>query len=249
MKHKDRDIRSLTELIEFLKKDLPSDQPIWFRGHADSTWRLSPSLARHGGIEHEMPLVKRFKQNALPHMQTRPENEWEWLFVMQHHGLPTRLLDWTESALVGLYFVLSDSSPTVREKPGALWALSPIGLNQHSKYQSNYAGDIPGFGDDEHLDQYLPSNVEKQKITLGPLAAIALRNTSRMQMQLGVFTVSHKELAPLDAEEKVDHIWRYIIPAEAKDGMRQELEMLNITKLSMFPELPNVAEHARNVTN
>ena len=70
-----------------------------------------------------------------------------------------------------------------------------------------------------------------------------------MQMQLGVFTVSHKELAPLDAEENVDYIWRYIVPVAAKEGIRQELEMLNITKLSMFPELPNVAEHARNVTN
>lgn len=231
----------------FLAGDMPANQPTWFRGLGDRDWHLEPSLARYGGIDREMPLIKRFKQNALPHMGARPENEWEWLFVMQHHGLPTRLLDWTESALIGLYFAVNDPSPDTEAKAGALWALLPTGLNEHSKLETQYEGDVPGFGDDEHLDQYLPSKLEKQKFQFGPVAAIALRNTPRMQMQQGVFTVNHKELAALDVEGGGDYLWRYVIPVNAKANICRELNILNVTKLALFPELPNVAEHAKDL--
>lgn len=247
MRHDDREISSVGDLVGCLAADMPEGEPTWFRGLGDRDWHLEPSLARHGGIDREMPLIKRFKQNALPHLETRPDNEWEWLFVMQHHGLPTRLLDWTESALIGLYFAVNDPSPDTEDKAGAVWALLPRGLNQHSKLESRYEGDIPGFGDDEHLDQYLPSKVEMQKFKFGPVAAIALRNTSRMQMQQGVFTVNHKELTSLDAEGGGDYVWRYIVPVDAKAALRKELGLLNLTKLALFPELSNVAEHAKDI--
>lgn len=245
MRVKDRDISSLTELIGSLKNDIPKDQPTWYRGQTDASWPLVPSLARFGGLNREMSLVKRFKQNALPHMLQRPASEWEWLFVMQHHGLPTRLLDWTESPLVGLYFVVNDISPEAKAKPGALWSLLPLGLNKHSKLKPKYDGDISGFGDDEHLDDYLPSRIEKQNMSLGPLAAIALRNNVRIQVQQGVFTVCHSELGPLEGDGNTEYIWRYIIPADKKEHIREELQLLNLTKLSLFPELSNVSDHAK----
>ena len=247
MRYDDQEIRSVGDLVGHLAADMPEGEPTWFRGLGDGAWHLEPSLARCGGIDREMPLIKRFKQNALPHMEARPDNEWEWLFVMQHHGLPTRLLDWTESALIGLYFAVNDPAPDTEDKAGAVWALLPWGLNLHSKLESRYEGDIPGFGDDEHLDQYLPSKVEMQKFQFGPVAAIALRNTSRMQMQHGVFTVNHKELTSLDAEGGGDYLWRYIVPVDAKAELSKELRLLNLTKLALFPELSNVAEHAKDV--
>ena len=245
MRHNDQNIKSIGELVGLLAKDVPKGQPTWFRGLGNNCWHLESSLARYGGIDKEMTLIKRFKQNALPHMESRPGNEWEWLFVMQHYGLPTRLLDWTESALIGLYFSVNDPSPDVEDKAGALWAILPMGLNKHSKLDE---GAIPGFGDDDHLDQYLPSNVEKQTFKFGPVAAIALRNTPRMQMQQGVFTVNHKQLAALDGEGGGEYIWRYIISASSKADIRKELDILNVTRLTLFPELANVAEHAKGLS-
>lgn len=245
MKYDDVEINSVAELLDHLAKQMPKDGPTWFRGHSDADWELTCHLARFGGIDKEMALVKRFKQNALPIMISRPENEWEWLFVMQHHGLPTRLLDWTESALVGLYFAVNSTDPESDAKPGCLWAMLPIGLNQHAKLESHYASDIPGLGDDEHLDQYLPSKIRAQLQPLKPLAAIAIRNTPRIQMQQGVFTVFHKDLTPLNAHAESDYLWRLIVPAAAKERIRKELSLLSITKLALFPELTNVSDQAK----
>ena len=76
------------------------DEAVWFRGHSKASFNLLPSLARDPkALERESLLSKRFKQNAYPFRQTPPQSEWEWLFLMQHFGIPTRLLDWTESPL------------------------------------------------------------------------------------------------------------------------------------------------------
>lgn len=244
MRYEDTEITSLGDFIGKLKDQCPVDQPTWFRGQENSDWKLKPSLARNGGITHEMPLITRFKQNAMMHMETQPQNEWEWMFVMQHHGLPTRLLDWTESPLVGLYFAVADMSPSAKDKSGALWAILPICLNKNSKLNQD---NIPGFGDENHLDAYLPSRVAKHTVSYDPLAAIALRNTKRMQMQQGVFTVNHINLDALDNKGGGDYIWRYIIPKKSKAVIRKELEIFGVTKLTIFPELPSIAEHARSI--
>jgi hypothetical protein len=163
---------------------------------------------------------------------------------MQHHSLPTRLLDWSESPLVGLYFAVTD--PATQNTPCALWCLTPLELNSAGKFRADHAGDIPGLGDDEHLDNYLPSEMAKQQQPLPTLAALALRNTPRIQVQHGVFTVSHLELTSLN-EGNPSHLWRYIIPVAAKSRLRDELDVLNVSKLSLFPELDTVAAHARAI--
>ncbi len=246
MKHKDRLVSSIGELLTLLQSDRDGIHPTWYRGQADSTWPLLPSLTRAGGVAAELTLVKRFKQNAMPFLAQRPLDEWEWLFVMQHHGLPTRLLDWTESPLTGLYFAVTDGTPDIDEKPAALWALRPLELNASSRLETTFKNDIPGFGDDEHLDTYLPSKAARAPIGHSPLAAIALRNNPRIQVQQGVFTVCHKTLVALESTGKAKYLWRYIVPADAKTKLRAELKLLNITKLSLFPELVNVSEHARS---
>jgi hypothetical protein len=73
---------------------------VWFCGHAEITWKLVPSIARQ--VKHlatEAALPKRFMQNAVPHLERVPTEEWEWMFIMQHHRAPTRLLGWSESPL------------------------------------------------------------------------------------------------------------------------------------------------------
>ena len=110
--------------------------PLWFRGCTNKDYSLVPSLWRPPyELKHEQALINAFKQNAVQFLGHRPNSEWEWIFLARHHTVPTRLLDWTESPLVGLYFAthsLEERHNNDDDKDGALWLLLPTELNKQS---------------------------------------------------------------------------------------------------------------------
>ena len=236
-------ISRVGELLSVLDAGMSSDRISWFRGQSNVEWKLLPSLARFdGGLERELHLLARFKQNAaLLVQQPSPVNEWEWLTVMQHYQVPTRLLDWTESPLVALFFAIENQSET----DGSLWILDPERLNR----LSNVSGDnplvnsnVPSFGD-EVTQNYQPSFVAAESYShLNPIAVIGPRNTARMQAQLGVFTVIHREPTSIEDMGDGDHILKYRIPREAKEHLSKELSLLSIGRFQLFPELQSLGE-------
>ena len=243
MKFDDNEIKTIGDLIALLKNNLAEfEGPVWFRGQSDKDWKLEPKLLRLDPIPSESHLLNRFKQNASFILENLPRSDFDWLFLMQHYAVPTRLLDWTESPLIGLYFSLV-SHPDV---DGAVWILLPTVLNKKSNFRPEFENEIPSF-EDEHLQNYLPVTIEREhKSKLFPMAAIAPRNSPRMQAQLGVFTISHREnvvIEDVGAEGSPrDHIWRYIIPKESKTNILEELRLLGYNKFHLFPELENLSE-------
>ncbi len=126
---------TITSVRDFLD-NLPeqaNEQPWGYRGQAKACWPLRPALYRdlidpgslssHDHVKAyrnlESMLLERFKAYALPHVTASPNSDIAWLALAQHHGLPTRFLDWTESPLIALFFALNEET----ECDSVVWAI------------------------------------------------------------------------------------------------------------------------------
>jgi hypothetical protein len=235
MRYKDRNINNVTELLKLLKKDLKEIKtPIWFRGHSKKDYKLVPSLFRGKKTPIEFNLIEKFKQNATLLLNNVEHKDIDWLFIMQHNGVPTRLLDWTESPLVALYFACS----TEKKNAGILNMLMPIELNKVAAIKQNY---IISINDSAIQQRYSPEAYRSEDTSeMLPVAIICPRNTPRIQAQLGNFTIFHKDKTPIEEIDNGKHIWRYVIPSKAKGNIIKELALLGIDEFRLFPELPSL---------
>lgn len=265
----DRPVTSVADLTTLLKEDADSlgtefqapVPPVWYRGQADATGDLLPTMGRNPALlGREVAILNRFKQDTPLALFDLPASEWDWLFLGRHHGLASRLLDWSESPLFGLYFAVSEFTGPAGNRPqsaeeeqaeGCIWCLLPTLLNGQ-RFSTNSV-EIPMFDDPESgLDTYLPASIQTslrgQQIgssTIPPAAGLGMRKDARMQSQLSVFTIMHNNLTTIsDARPDGLHVWRYMIPPECKAPIRCELAMLGISQLTLFPELDNVASSA-----
>ncbi|VVC83975.1 FRG domain-containing protein [Sideroxydans sp. CL21] len=235
-----RSINSVGDFLKRLKSDLSKvDEPVWFRGHSQAKWKLIPTYLRLKNPPPESVLISRFKQNANLLIEQRlNNNNFDWLFVMQHYGVPTRLLDWTESPLAGLYFAATQNP----RAEASLWALFPLRLNQQTTSRPEEVRYLPSF-DDKALENYSTLAIEANPAKgVFPMAVIATRNNARIQAQLGVFTISHHTTIAIESIGKGEHLIEYRVPASAKATILAELKMLAVTKFQLFPELSSVGE-------
>lgn len=248
MRYEEKDVASVGELITKLDGQRVKGEILWFRGHDSIEWELKPSITRGNAdpASREYQLLKLFRQHATRLVQPLPTDDWSWLFLMQHYGVPTRLLDWSESPLVSLYFAVQDAA--LDGTDGCLWVLSPHSLNKAANLsEDTLKNGIPFFGMDEDLDTYLPKNVAQAgaQAPQQPVAAIAARNSARIAAQLGVFTIFHTDYTGLELIGDKQHVWRYRIPAASKAKIRSELEVLQINQFALFPELDKAGAHVK----
>lgn len=213
---------------------------IWYRGHADAKWQLMPGYIRSQRTVSETTLMARFRQSAAMLTERLPNSEFDWLFLMQHYGVPTRLLDWSESPLVALYFAVEPQIESAKVD-GALWCLNPHKLNKQANIKSpDEEYYIPSF-EDEEMAGYTPESVSRQRrLELSPAATIATRNNSRIQAQSGTFTVHHSLIIPIEDIGDRNHVVKYFIPSERKSYLFDELRSLGVNRFSLFPELASV---------
>ncbi|PBQ02722.1 FRG domain-containing protein [Pseudomonas congelans] len=236
-----REISSVQSLLEALNEDNDGyGGSVWYRGQANADWALLPGYVRLNNPPSEATLLKRFKQSAAMLIERHPGESFDWLFLMQHYGVPTRLLDWSESPLVGLYFAV-EGHRSGESADGALWLLRPSELNKHAHINNrDEEGYIPSFDDSELQTYSVDSLAQNKRIELLPVATIATRNNARIQAQLGVFTIHHHNYTPIEDIGDSSHVIKYRIPQEAKPNILKQLQILGFGRFQMFPELSSV---------
>lgn len=138
------EISSLSSYLQHIEACCVGKRNVLFRGHTNSAWRLEPKICRSKlrasfclpTAEGEM--LEEFKRLALPHLPRVIDDDWDWLALAQHHGLPTRLLDWTTNALVALWFAVE--KPPEGKAYGAVWMF--FGSTNHYINKENTASPL-----------------------------------------------------------------------------------------------------------
>ncbi len=190
-----------------------------FRGHSDSRYTLVPSVGRGARTstsrqKYERSLVEIFKREAHGLLPALPKTDWELLSLARHHGLPTRLLDWTHNLLVALYFAVEHNP----EVDGQFLALNAVTDSSET--------DLLGSPFDIAKPiKYYPNSV-----------------TPRIRAQEGLFIVCAELEVPLDQVlPKGWQIETLRIPASRKEYLRYELFRVGVHASSLFPDLDGLA--------
>jgi len=231
---------------------------LWFRGVSKARYLLIPAIYRTNDWNFNWPAVRGItdefiRRAASPSSNaTRGLTRWEWYHVMQHHGLPTRLLDWSTGSLIGLYFALRNLPSLSR---AAVWILDPFWLNSETidKYSVIYTGPIiQSTTDLDITSTYLDFNIEDDPscpvLPKLPLAVFPPNATSRIDTQMGCFTV-HGEmtdgLGNVYRRSKSPRLVQLRISDSAAENMKYELNSAGISEATMFPDLDGLARDLR----
>ncbi|WP_228236097.1 FRG domain-containing protein [Allomuricauda sp. M10] len=88
-----------------------SNRSTIYRGQSNADWELLPKAGREPFNKvSDKSAIEYFKDNSLPFLSIKPENNWEWLAFAQHHGVPTRLLDWTQNPMIAVFFAVANDA-------------------------------------------------------------------------------------------------------------------------------------------
>lgn len=220
--------------------DIP---PLWFRGHQDSRWKLTPKIYRPeylGADENE--IRNEFQSRAVQLIQGRlPADKWEWYFLMQHYGVPTRLLDWTENALIALYFAV-EGHP--RDCDAGVWVLDPTWLNR--RLRKGVEGAM--LSDWHEAQPYLHDleiAYEGRRVTVSMPAAIEPPHVDkRLAAQSSRFVIfgTTKDMRRMRARQRNRRISMIVIPRHLIEELQNELAHLGITSASVFPDLHGLCQ-------
>lgn len=241
----EREAGSIAQYLDALRED-QDGTATWFRGHTNADWTLLPGIMRSDSDVSEGSLLARFKQSAAMLTERLPTTSFDWTFLMQHYGVPTRLLDWSESPLVAMFFAINEDAENL-EADAAVWCLKPTILNKNAgiadPHEPQY---IPSF-EDEELKPYMTEAIRKPRVELLPVATIATRNNARIQAQMGTFTIHHTNKIPLEEVGDKSHMAKYVVPNAARATIRAELKLLGLNRFSLFPELTSVGTILREM--
>jgi hypothetical protein len=199
----------------------------WFyRGHASPKYQLLPRAGRppYSNIDDQR-MLEAWKRHAVAHLGQAPRhlNDWDYLAIAQHHGLATRLLDWTFNALAAAFFGLVKSDGIVDE-------------NEDAVVYGHYSKQEPINPVEDIREPFkLPDGVHR----LAPSSLVP-----RISRQGGIFSVHSPRDRRLDQPlPDGDKLLKIVIPAGRRKQFAIELSHYGVNRMSLFPDLDGLSMH------
>jgi hypothetical protein len=218
------------------------EEALWFRGQPSKA-KLAPKLYRKEYKDaHEAEIRSQFQSRAIQLMQSRvpePDSKWDWYFLMQHYGAPTRLLDWTENPLIALFFAVDDQR---NDGDASVWVLDPYWLN-HRLFGDNVVG--PLLPDWQEAHKYLKSledafTFDQQVGKSRPAAIEPPHVDRRLAVQASRFVIFGKsqDMARISiVKQKKCRLAKIVIPRGSIDRVKEDLADCGVTYSMVYPDL------------
>jgi hypothetical protein len=221
--------------------------PFLFRGMSDASEPLRTSLIRLGEPygQHEGHLLRNFRKYAGRGSVPR-DSVWNWLALAQHHGLPTRLLDWTFSPFVAAHFATADLE--YYDRDGVIWCVEHVGAHKL------LPPELRELLDAEEADVFTADMLDRVADSLGKFDGLRHENDfilfleppsldERIVNQSAMFSLMSSATASMDDwVRNHQNLWRrLVIPAELKWELRDKLDQANINERVLFPGLDGLS--------
>lgn len=233
-------IHTLTQYVEYVEK-LSKDYAV-SRGHGKKSYLLLPGALRldqEGNRKYSKRNISYFMDTFKVNSHNFLKSPWdikndiEWMAMAQHYGLPTRLLDFTDSHIISLLFAVENAFEENDEdkEDGEVWFLNPIELNNLNAKMSKYINveeDVPC----SKLDEFD-----------GPVAIKCRKLNVRINAQSGLFVYfsdADKKLDEYDTDEKI--LKKVVIDKDDKKAILASLYAMGINRTKIYPELASVAK-------
>lgn len=219
-----------------------------FRGLSSASHDMKTSLMRQGGEYHavEAHLLRQFRKYAYKFLSEK-HNEWYWISVAQHYGLPTRLLDWSYSPEVALHFATSNTDKF--DKDGAVWKVN------YKKAHRFLPPDIKGIIENENTWILTTDLLDRTVKSLDDLDALGRKKgdfviffehpaiDDRIFNQFAYFSLPSRPDLLLDEWlSRHPEIWqKIIVPSKLKWEVSDKLDQNNVSERILFPGLGGLA--------
>ena len=217
-----------------------------FRGMSRAGTDLTTSLVRLGGDAHELErhLLRNFRKYA-PRGDVPVDSVWNWLALGQHHGLPTRLLDWTYSPYVALHFVTANLERY--DEDGVVWCADYVRAHRRAPADLRRLLEEEGANlfNTEMLDRAAPDLARFDELGAEDFLVFVEPPSfdERIVNQYALFSLaSSPTLSPDEwLARHPDLARRIVVPAELKWEIRDKLDQANVTERVLFPGLDGLS--------
>jgi hypothetical protein len=214
-----------------------------FRGHSKSAWSLMPTIGRGSNRDKlignfENSVFRTYWSEGLPFLKN--ETPWSILFSMRHHSVPTRLLDWTSSINIALYFALDEFDRKGTENM-AVWVLDPQKLNEKTIGGEHFFNPLEIMGNQDLRYDYQKFLVDQEAIKPDVFALMPPVVNERIAAQHCYFTF-HRNLKPLE-ELYPDYLTKIEIDKSQYGNVGYYLRGLSdLNPFRVFPDLDGLGK-------